>query len=213
MCVRTLKTTLALLLPFSASCNLLVPVVLVGEHRKKVSAEFDKLPNSRVAVLVWADASTLFDYPYARLELSTYVADKLRSELTRRKENTEVVDSRGVEDFLQKNIDAQIDPLAVGQAFDADYVVYLEVLTFQMREPEQPQFLRGHIQASVSVYDVGADPDEFQRYELAPVDCRYPDGAPILINATNAPLIREATYRKFAEQVSRKFYDHTVDLD
>jgi hypothetical protein len=64
----------------------------------------------------------------------------------------------------------------------------------------------------VSVHDIHADPDQLSRYELAPVACQYPEGAPLLINATNAPLVREATYRKFAEQVARKFYEHHIDL-
>jgi hypothetical protein len=32
------------------------------------------------------------------------------------------------------------------------------------------------------------------------------------MSATNSPLVREATYRKFAEEVARKFYEHTVAL-
>ncbi|UCC29198.1 MAG: hypothetical protein JSU86_13460 [Phycisphaerales bacterium] len=200
------------LLPFVASCNLLTPLVFIGEHRKKVSPEFDKLAGRRVAILVWTDPSTLFDYPYARFELATYIGDKLYPEMTRRELDTEVIDPRDVEDFIQKNVNAEIDPNAVGDAFDADYVVYVEVLKFQFRNPEQPQFLRGEIHASVSVHDVRADPDQLRRYELAPVQCQYPDGAPILMTATNPRLIRQATYRKFAEQVARKFYEHTVEL-
>lgn len=200
------------LLPLVASCNLLTPLVFIGEHKKKISPEFDKLANKRVAILVWTDPSTLFDYPHARFELATYVGAKLHTEMTRRKLNTEVVDPRDVEDFLQKNIDARIDPRAVGHALRADYVIYLEVLRFQIREPEQPQFLRGRIDASVSVHDIRAKPDQLRRYDLAPVECTYPKGVPILITATNSPLVREATYRKFAEMVARKFYEHTVDL-
>lgn len=197
------------LLPLTASC-ILVPFVV--QNRKKISPEFDKLPGGRVAILVWTDPSTLFDYPHARFELATYIGDKLHAEMNRRHLNTEVVDPRDVEDFLQKNIDAQIDPQAVGRAFDADYVVYLEVIKFQIRDPDHPQFLRGQIHASVVVHDVRADPDQLRRYELAPVNCMYPDSAPVPLTATNSPLIREATYRKFAELVARKFYEYTIDL-
>ena len=35
--------------PLLLACNLLTPLVFVGEHRKKVSPEFDKLANKRVA--------------------------------------------------------------------------------------------------------------------------------------------------------------------
>jgi len=96
--------------------------------------------------------------------------------------------------------------------FEADYVIYLEVLKFQMRDPSEPQFLKGRIEASVTVHDIHADPDQLRRYELAPVRCIHPDGSPVLLSRTNAPLVREATYRKFAEQVARKFYEHTVEL-
>ncbi len=212
MASRKLPCILLALLLLSASCNLLIPVVFIGEHKKSVSPEFDKLGSSRVAILVWTDASTLFDYPYARIELAVYVHDKLDAEMARRELATDLVDPRDVEDFIQKNVDARIDPHAVGRAFNADYVIYLEVLRFQIRDPEQPQFLRGRIDASVSVYDIRADPDRLRRYELMPVRCIYPDGPPILMTATNSPLVRQATYLKFAEEVARKFYEHTVDL-
>jgi hypothetical protein len=196
----------------SVSCNLLTPIIFVGEHRKQISPEFDKLANARVAVVVWTEPATLFDFPHARFELATYVADKLSYEMAQRNLGTQVVDSRDVEDYLQRDLDAQIDPQAVGRHFRADYVIYLEVLTFQIRNPDEPQFLRGRVDASVAVHDLGADADETRRYELAPVHCIYPDGAPILMNATNSALVREQTYRKFAEEVARKFYEHTVEL-
>lgn len=204
--------TLPLLLFFVTSCNMLTPLIFVGEHRKKISAEFDKLAGKRVAVLVWTDPATLFDYRFARIELATYVSDKLRTELQQRQKATQVVDARDVEDFLQRNVDAQVDPYAVGRKFEADYVIYLEVLKFQMRNPREPQFLTGRIEASVTVHDIRADPDQLRRYELNPVRCIHPEGSPVLLSRTNAPLVREATYRKFAEQVARKFYEHTVEL-
>jgi len=191
---------------------MLTPLIFVGEHRKKISAEFDKLAGKRVAVLVWTEPATLFDYRFARIELATYVSDKLRTELQQRQKATQVVDARDVEDFLQRNVDAQVDPYAVGRKFEADYVIYLEVLKFQMRNPREPQFLTGRIDASVTVHDIRADPDQLRRYELSPVRCIHPEGSPVLLSRTNAPLVREATYRKFAEQVARKFYEHTVEL-
>jgi hypothetical protein len=203
---------LLVILPFITSCAWLTPFVFVGEHRKKVMPEFDKLGDSRVAVLVWTDPSTLFDYRHARLELATYVAHKLDAEMAQRKLKTTVVDARDVEDLLQRNVDARVDPQMIGRTFDVDYVVYLEIVKFQIRDADQPQFLQGQIFASVSVYDIRADEDQLQRYELAPVECIYPDGTPVLLSATNSPLVREATYRKFAELVARKFYEYTVDM-
>ena len=81
---------------------------------------------------------------------------------------------------------------------------------FQMRDPHQPQFVQGKIEASVSVYDsrplVGAS----GRFPLTPVRTIHPDKAPALMSATQAVWIREGAYRKFAEQVARKFYEYTM---
>jgi len=203
--------TLSLLVSL-AGCNLLVPFAFVGEHKRKVLPEFDKLSNQRVAILVWMDPATLFDYPYARVETASYVSDKLRHEMAQRRHETDVVDARDVEDFLQKNLDARVDPILVGRRFKADYVVFIEVLEFQIRDPEEPQFLRGRVEAAVTVHDVQSEAQAASRYTLTPVKCRYPDDQPVLMDATNSPLVREATYRLFAEEVARKFYEYSVDL-
>ena len=200
------------LLLFVASCSLLTPLIFVGEHKKMISPEFDKLAKSKVAILVWTDPATLFDYPHARFELATYVGEKLAAEMALRSLGVALVDARDVEDFLQKDLDAQIDPMVVGRQFDADYVLYLEIFEFQIRDAQTPELLRGRINASVSVHDIRGDPDGAGRYELAPVECTYPENGPIILSATNAPQVRQSTYQKFAEEVACKFYEHTVDL-
>lgn len=198
--------------PLLGSCNLLTPLAVMGVQKKRIPPEFDKLAGSRVVVQVWTDPSTLFDYPYARLELATYVGDKLQAEMAQRGQAVEVVDAREVEDSLQRNPESRINPAEVGKRFQANYVIYVEVAGFQIRDPGEPQFLRGRINASVSIHDVSASARESRRYELTPVEAVYPEDQPVLINATNSPQIREATYRKFAEMVARKFYEYTLDL-
>lgn len=198
--------------PWLVGCNLLTPLIFVGEHKKKIAPEFDKLPGHRVAVLAWAAPATLFDYPHARFELSSYIADKIAAETAQQKLDVDVVDSRDVEDFLQKSFEAQTDPAIVGRKFDADFVIYFEIVRFQIRDPHEPQFLQGQIEATVSVYDLRTDSQRGQRYDLIPVTITYPETAPMLMSATNSPLVRETTYRKFAEEVARKFYEHSVEL-
>lgn len=207
-----LALSILLIVPPIVSCNLLTPIVFVAGHTKTVTAEFDKLPGTRVAVLVWTDPSTLFDYPHARIELATFLADKLSAEMSRRRLNTHVISPRAVEDFIQKNVRAQIDPRAVGLAVGADHVIFLEVIRFAMRDPDHPQFLRGRIDATVVVHDIRAEPDELRSYPLTPVNCLYPDSGPVALSAVNSPLIREGVYRQFAEIVARKFYEHTLKL-
>ena len=206
------RMILLLMVPFLASCNLLTPIVFVARHTKTVSPEFDKLPGARVAILVWTDPSTLFDYPHARLELATYVADKLQVEMNRRKLQTQVVDARDVEDFIQKTVNAQVDPYAVGRAVRADYVIFIEIIRFQIRDRDHPQFLRGRIDASVAVHDIRAESDELRRYSLAPIVCEYPEWGPVPLTAVNSPIVRRNLYRIFGEVVARKFYEYTIEM-
>ena len=212
MAAARTRWAISIVLPLMVSCNLLTPLIFMGEHKKQISPEFDKLARSRVAILAWTDQATLFDYPHARFELASNVGEKLAAEMAQRSLKTEVVDPRDIEDFLQRDIDAQIAPQAVGREFDADYVIYLEIFEFQIRDPDIPQFLQGRIDASISVHDIRADPGTDRTDELTAVEWLHPEAGPVTFSPTNAPTIRRSTYRKFAEQVARKFYAHTVEL-
>jgi len=194
------------------ACNMLLPAMFVGEHKKKITAEFDKLEGTRTLVLAWAPPATLFDYPYIRFEVASRVTGQLASRLRGTDRGTDLVDPRDVADYLQKEPDAAADPMKVGRQFDADYVVFVEISRFQIRDPHSPELLQGTIEAGVSVFDMHVDPDLDPRHELTPVEAVYPPNGPKLMTATNAQFIREATYDIFSEQVARKFYDYTVDL-
>ena len=192
----------------SGGCNLLVPFIFLGEHKRKVPAEFDKLEGTRTAVVVWAEPETLFDYPHVRLELGSYTGDKIRANV----KDCDIVDSFRVEEFLERNADDTIDPRKVGAHFEADMVVYIELLEFQVRDRSAPDLLRGRVKASVSVYDLRADPDEISSFVLESVEVVCPQNQPVLMSSRNAQLIRQQTYDLFSEKVARKFYEHKVDL-
>lgn len=196
----------------ATGCNWLTPFIFVGDHQQAVTAEFDKLAGSRIAIVTWTDAGVQYDYPHARLELSSYIADKLRTEMLSEETPTEVVSPREVEAYLQANPAVHADAERVGEHFNADYVIYVEILDLHVRDPEHPQLLRGTIEASVRVVDLNAQTLRERQYELAPVSVTYPETAPLMYDTNNAILVREATYRVFSEAVARKFYDHTIDM-
>jgi hypothetical protein len=191
-------------------CNLLTPLVFMVDPKKRVAPEFDKLAHRRVVILVWTDPATLFDYPHARFELASYVWEKLSLEMTQRQLDVDVVDPRDVEDLIQRDAEARIDPQRVGRAVNADFCIYLEVTRFQLRNPHQPQFIQADIEASVAVHDTRSSRDDSKRFPLTSVRAVYPERAPALMSATNVVLIREGAYRDFAERVARKFYEHTL---
>jgi hypothetical protein len=171
-------------------------------------AEFDRLGGERVAVLVWAGQDTLFDYPHVRLEVGAYTGDKIRA----RVEECDVVDQRQVEEFLERNPEAAVDPVMVGEQFEADMVVYIELRRFQMRDPSAPDLLRAHVDGSVTVYDLSAEADEIGRFPLNPVAVVYPENQPLLMSTRAAQQVRRSVYELFSERVAWKFHEHQVDL-
>ncbi|MHC4066631.1 MAG: hypothetical protein ACYSUI_19320 [Planctomycetota bacterium] len=190
-----------------AGCNWLVPTIFLHPGTKKVSAEFSKLQDKTVAVVVYAAQDTLFDYPHIRLELSSFIGDKIRAEV----DGVHVIDARKVEHFVEQTAEAAYSPRMVGDHFEADMVVYVELLEFQIRDPDAPDFLQGRVQASVGVHDLTTDADEVQYQELQPVAATHPD-RPAVFTPTGALVVRNDTYAKFSEAVARKFYDHEEEL-
>lgn len=200
--------TLCVAVEAPSGCNWLVPFIFIGEHKRQVPAEFDRLQGKRTVVVVWAEPETLFDYPHVRLELASYTSDKIRAGV----KDCDAVDPFRVEEFLERSVDATIDPREIGGHFEADMVVYIELLEFQIRDADTPDLIQGRVKASVSVYDLRADPDETTRFMLKPVEVAFPKNQPVLMSSRNARLIRQQTYELFSEQVARKFYEHKVDL-
>ncbi|MCP4592976.1 MAG: hypothetical protein GY842_19750 [bacterium] len=188
----------------SGGCNLLIPIALISNPKKKVAPEYDKLPDARSLILVWADPATLFDYPHVQLELAMYVHDKLAVELR----SAELVDPALVEDYRERTLDGSPDPQVVGREFDAEMVIYLELLQFQIRDPDAPDYLRAEIEASVSVHNLTADPDEPQIHHLKPVHVFFPAQGGALLTSANSAQVRQGAYLLFAEEVARKFYEY-----
>jgi len=202
--VRLAVVTAALSL---TGCNWFVPLAFVLPDTKTVPAEYAQLADKTALVMVWAEPETLFDYPHIRLELASFIGDKIRAEV----DECHMIDARDVEGYIERTAEASYSPRLVGQHFEVDMVVYIELLEFQIRDPDAPDFLQGRIQASIGVHDLSADPDDLGYQELAPVATIYPD-QPALFTPTAPVVIRNQTYAKFSETVARKFYEHKEKL-
>jgi len=193
----------------TAGCDALLPFIFLGEHKRKVPAEFDRLEGSRVAVVVWAEPETLFDYPHVRLEIGAFIGDRLHANV----KECNVVDQFEIEEYLERDLEAAADPRKVGARFEADKVIYVELLKFQVRDAESPDLLRARVDASVSVYDLHAEADAVDRFVLDPVEVVYPEHQAVVMSSRAAQLVRQQAYELFSEKVARKFFEHKVDVE
>ncbi len=191
-------------------CNVLIPaMILAGPPTKEVKAEFSRLADKKVLVHVWVPPSVQQLYPHSRFDVARYVAGKLRADI----KGVTTVSTNKVEDYVSRSSDPVIDSAELGRRFDADMVVYIEVLTYQMRDPDSPQLFRGQISGSVNVFDLVSAGEQAERYELSSATAVHPPSGPVSVLKTDEQTIRKQTSEAFAEEVCKKFKDHKVELE
>lgn len=190
------------------ACNLLLPAaVLMDPPTKTVPAEFARLGGRQVLVLVWARPATLAVFPFARYDTARHVCSKLRAMVP----GVKLISPSRVEEYLEQSGEMMVDPVATGRHFDAEMVVFCELLTFQTRDPRTPQLLQGKITSSVVVYDLTGGEQESERYELSTAAVAVPEGQPVGAMSGQELQIRKETCEAFGEAVARKFVEHKVE--
>jgi hypothetical protein len=176
------------------------------EPTENVPAEFNRLDDKKVAILVWAQPETILQFPHVRLELASQIEYQLKQRL----KNTQVVPAEQVADYQNRNLNWDaVPPTQIGRQFGADYVVFVELLEYSTRDPRTPGLFSGRARASVVVHDV-ADPTA--RWSLTPEVVQYPTGRAKLANADDTTIHRQLL-EALASRIVLKFYDHEVPRD
>jgi len=204
---RLIRWLLAASLAAVCGCNLLAyPLYLTApEPVRKVPAEFDKLPGKTVAVVVWAEPATLFQFPHIRLEVAAQVAYQLGRHI----KDTHVVEPQQVADYQDRHPNwASLPPAELGKKFGADYVIFIELLKYTTRDPKSPALFRGRATASVAVYDAN---EPSRRWTLTQAVAQYPARQTGLISGDDMSVHRRLL-EQLGIQIARKFYDHEVKV-
>jgi len=200
----------ALLLVGLCSCQaLLYPIIATApDPTKKVAAEFGRLAGHRVAIVVWADQGTLFEYPYIRFELAEYVAYHLKQKIR----PVGLVSNREIAAYQQSHYDwDSVAPARIGQQFDADLVLYVEVLEYTTRGGGAEYLLSGRGRVALAVHDVRAEPDR-QRVYHGEAQVRYPESGSLGSSEAITAVVHRRTLDLLAQAVAKKFYDHEEPL-
>ncbi len=208
--VKALKVTLAALAGVSAlllvsGCTQIGYAIAqtMPEQTEEVPAEFNKLKGKKVAVVVWAQPETVLQYPHVRLELASQVA----YELGRRIENVEFVSPEKIADYQDRDLNWDAVPATkIGERFDADYVLFIELLDYATREPREPNLFRGKARASLVVHDVN---DPVVRWSLTPAAAVYPAGRSRVTNIDEMTVHRQLL-EALGSRIAIKFYTHEV---
>jgi len=177
------------------------------DRKVKVPAEFDGLAGQTVAIVVYADIGVQYEYPYARLGVSL----ALRAELTEHIKDINVVDPRRVITYQDENIHWEnYSRTKIGRDLGADYVLYVALAEYTMREPGTVSLYRGRISGQGSLYDVTKPDRQARVWHGDDFRVIYPKHAPTGQPGHDDSRIRYETEKQFARMLARKFYEHEV---
>lgn len=122
----------------------------------------------------------------------------------------DVISPDQVAKWIDQNGGVVADPTAMANAFEADYVAWIDVESFSIREPSSPKLLRGRAQGYVRVYRVEKLTDE--KLALAAFNAEftstYPDLQPVSETSQTAETFQKKYIDQVCDDLAEKFYDH-----
>lgn len=209
--IRLLILPLAMVMMLSG-CNYLgfLGYVIAPNIKKKVPAECDKLPTSKVAIVVYADMVTLAEYPQVRLDLPAVIAQELKKNV----KDVKVVDVRRVARYQDENLNWEnMHRSELAKVFQADYVLYVALMTYATHEEGSLTLLRGQIASQVGLYKAAASGEREDRVYATEISVQYPKDTFQPRMGEDDSGIRLATDQEFAKALARKFYQYEADDD
>ncbi len=200
-----------LLLPFLLSgCNWFEfpAFVLFGKTHEKVKAEYTGLKGKRVAIIIAGLPAIDFEDPYARMDLALASAALIRQEV----DEVQFVDQEKIERYQQENLDWISLPMReLGKHFGVDRILYIELMQFTTVEPESINLVRGRVWSQVSIYEIDSAQPNTPVYETE-IQAVYPERGPLPMSDTARMGVRQKIIVLYAQELSRKFYNHKRKL-
>ncbi len=179
-----------------------------------------KLKGKRVVLLTHAVTSARGDAPDVDQELGKELIAILREKV----KHIDIVDPAKVRTWVAAN-PSWSDPAEAAKAFEADFVIYMEVQAFQIQSPASPGMLEGLATVHVQVTELALPKDAKGRpipdvAKVATVgfddicESKFPTRGPIAVDASvGRPRFKKTFLKLVATEVSWKFVDHAPGDD
>lgn len=119
-----------------------------GTESKKYPADYKGLDDKTVAIVVYVDSATNFEYPSAREEISSFITQQIQTTMPR----TKLVPPDMIIRWQNETINWQaLAARDIAEKFNVDCVLMIEVLDYGTREPDVKNLVRGHLTALAQV--------------------------------------------------------------
>ncbi len=104
-------------------------------------------------------------------------------------------------------------PTEIGEAFDATYVVYVDINEFSLFEKNSHELFRGHTEAFVSVYEMDESGEDGEKIYTREIIYTYPTLTPRAATEMTQPAFRKQYIERLTEQCGYSFYEHFAGDD
>ena len=220
MRTRSLLTTLLVLLTLPG-CSLFVMAGKMLTGDPTVTAQFQVMTGTdltkgkhRVVVVCTVPAAVTEELSSLNVDLIDGVTRRMKLE------GIDVVKADQVARWIDDNGGVVSDPNAMARAFDVDYVVWIDLQMFSLREDvsreqDQSHLLRGRVQGFIRAYKVEEVGDD--RLALTAFNreftTTYPPHQPVSEVGRSALLFQKEFIDRVCDQLAETFYDHRPATD
>jgi hypothetical protein len=208
--MRKSLSFLLLLLIAAGGCNILAgpAYLLFGEKERKVKAEYTGLTEKKIALVIAGRPAIEFEFPMADMDLALIAAHTIAQHVKK----VAFVDQNQIDVFQRENLDWAALPMQdIGGKFQAQRVLYVDLLQFTLREENSVNLLRGNLSADIRVYDMES-PNPNQPVYQTELTVIYPEVAPVPMSDSAQQATYLQTMGQFAQRLAYRFYDHKEPL-
>ena len=174
-----------------------------------VNPTFPDLPGHSVAVVIFANQSIEFEYPYARLALSRRIA----AELEQRVNKVKVIDPAVVLNYQDENVNwDSMGKTELGKVFKTDYVLLVSLMEYTAREPNSTNLYRGRIIAETGIYQTSLPEKQGRVWNVPSLGMVYPEDATAGLLSGEAGRILDETEQRFVDKLVKNFYKYRKEM-
>lgn len=121
-----------------------------------------------------------------------------------------VIDPDDVAKWIDDNGGVITDPSEMAQSFDADYIAWIEIFGFSLREENSPKLLRGRATGYIRVYQVekvGTEKMALSAFNTE-FNSTFPQHKPVSVTGRSAVTFQKEFIDRICDELAEKFYDH-----
>jgi hypothetical protein len=122
----------------------------------------------------------------------------------------DVVDPDEVAKWIDDNGGVITDPSEMANAFDAEYVAWIDIYGFSLREEHSQRLLRGRTTGYIRVYkveQVGTEKTALSAFQTE-FKTTFPEHQPLSETGRSAVTFQKEFIDRICDELAEKFYDH-----